>query len=183
MIKSAKTALTTSLGSDCEDGRPSSFVVPSRETARRGQRSSRRRRNWDRARRARNSDAFCGRSATRPDLTLQPAMRRVLLLRGRRLQAGDGTGRIGALEEFFAGQARRGVTFASLEGAEPALEQDRLEIANRHSPRGAIFTNGTIRIRSSINYPIVISIWGDPETTASVSRRRRVLEGAQDHQW
>src|SRR3984957_1207324 len=59
---------------------------------------------------------------------------------------------------FFEEQARRGVTFASLAGAEPALEQDRLEIANRFIPRGAIFTNGTIRIRPSISYTIVISI-------------------------
>lgn len=66
---------------------------------------------------------------------------------------------------FFEDQARRGVTFASLAGAEPALEQDRLEIANHYIPRGAIFTYGTIKIRPSINYSIVISIWGDPETT------------------
>ncbi|MEQ1887440.1 MAG: hypothetical protein ABL967_20445 [Bryobacteraceae bacterium] len=68
-------------------------------------------------------------------------------------------------EMFFAEQARKGVTFASLAGAEPALEQERLAIANRHIPRGAIFTNGTIRIRPSINYRIVISIWGDADTT------------------
>ena len=75
--------------------------------------------------------------------------------------------------DFFAGQARRGVTFVSLVAAEPALEQDRLEIANRFLPRGAIFTNGTIKIRSSINYPIVISIWGDPETTARFAAAAR----------
>jgi hypothetical protein len=68
---------------------------------------------------------------------------------------------------FFEEQARRGVTFASLAGAEPALEQDRLEIANRFIPRGAIFTNGTIRIRPSIRYAIVISIWGDAATSAT----------------
>jgi len=68
---------------------------------------------------------------------------------------------------FFENQARRGVTFVSLVGAEPALEQNRLQIANLHIPRGVIFTNGTVKIKSSINYSIVISIWGDPQTTTT----------------
>src|SRR5579872_5316443 len=68
--------------------------------------------------------------------------------------------------EFFCAQQRRGVTFASIAGAEPALEQERLKIAREYIPRGAIFTNGTIRIDPSIRYTVVISIWGDERTTA-----------------
>lgn len=68
--------------------------------------------------------------------------------------------------EFFREQQRRGVTFASIAGAEPALEQERLAIARQYIPRGAIFTNGTIRINPAIRYTIVISIWGDERTTA-----------------
>ena len=167
MIKSAKTALTTSLGSDCEDARPSSFVVPSRDTARRIQ------------------HFIAQAPELGPRYALAKEFRRIL----RQVSNVDVTSRCNlkcegcfyfegddykqATEEeesttwriFFADQARRGVTFVSLVGAEPALEQKRLEIANQFLPRGAIFTNGTIKIRPSINYPIVISIWGDAETT------------------
>jgi hypothetical protein len=168
MINTGKAAPPTPFNSpDFNEVRPSSFVAPSREAARRIQ-------------------AFI---AEAPELELRYArakeFRRIL----RQVSNVDMTSRCNlrcegcfyfegddykqASEEedsarwriFFEDQARRGVTFLSLVGAEPALVQNRLEIANRYIPRGAIFTNGTIKIRPSINYPIVISIWGDPGTT------------------
>ena len=62
----------------------------------------------------------------RSDVALQFALRRLLLFRRRRLQAGHRTKSLADWRAFFEEQARRGVTFASLAGAEPALEQDRL---------------------------------------------------------
>lgn len=152
---------------ETNDARPSSFVVPSRETARRIQ-------------------SFI---ATAPELGPRYArakeFRRIL----RQVSNFDLTSRcnlrcegcfyfegddykqateqedLARWQTFFEDQARRGVTFASISGAEPALEQDRLQIANRCIPRGVIFTNGTIKIRPSINYSIVTSIWGDAGTT------------------
>lgn len=135
------------------ESRPSSFVVPSRDTARRIQ------------------AYIAAEPALGPRYARAKEFRRIL----RQVSNFDLTSRCNlrcegcfyfegddykqATEQedlerwraFFEDQARRGVTFASLAGAEPALEQDRLEIANRYIPRGAIFTNGTVKIRPSIN--------------------------------
>lgn len=62
--------------------------------------------------------------------------------------------------EFFKSEAERGINFAYLAGAEPSLVQDRIKAAESYIQRGAIFTNGTKKIDSSINYKIHISIWG-----------------------
>jgi hypothetical protein len=67
---------------------------------------------------------------------------------------------------FFTDQARRGVTFANLAGAEPALEQRRVRIAHELMPRGSVFTNGTIKIDPAVGYTVLISVWGDEATTA-----------------
>jgi len=167
MIKSTEARPPSPLGPDSEEARPSSFVAPSHDTARRIR-------------------AFIAQAPELgPRYALAKEFRRIL----RQVSNVDVTSRCNlrcegcfyfegddykqATEEeelvawraFFADQERRGVTFVSLVGAEPALEQERLEMANRFLPRGAIFTNGTIKIRPSINYTIVISIWGDAETT------------------
>lgn len=65
-----------------------------------------------------------------------------------------------AIDRFFAGEAARGVNFAQLGGAEPALSRTKLKIIAKHIPRGLIFTNGTIPIDKAIRYRIHISIWG-----------------------
>lgn len=168
LMTTAEAAPATCLSvSDINEARPSSFVVPSRETARRVQ-------------------AFIAQAPELgPRYARAKEFRRIL----RQVSNFDLTSRCNlrcegcfyfegddykqAIEQedlarwraFFKEQARRGVTFASLVGAEPALVQNRLEIANQYIPRGAIFTNGTIKIRPSIDYAIVISVWGDPETT------------------
>jgi sulfatase maturation enzyme AslB (radical SAM superfamily) len=86
----------------------------------------------------------------------------------------DGTREVTSLDQvdrFFANEAARGVNFAQLGGAEPALAPEKLQIIARHIPRGLIFTNGTITIDPSIRYRIHISIWGEGEAA-------RVLRGA-----
>jgi hypothetical protein len=67
--------------------------------------------------------------------------------------------------DFFRDQAVSGVTFGFFAGAEPALVQERLVAAAGHIPRGSIYTNGTMRIRSDIPYSIQVSVWGDADTT------------------
>lgn len=68
-------------------------------------------------------------------------------------------------EEFFASEARRGVSIAYFVGAEPALEQERLVAASRYFPHGNIGTNGTVRIDPAVPYRVAISMWaGDDDT-------------------
>ncbi|MCA1749460.1 MAG: hypothetical protein ABR601_00580 [Parasphingopyxis sp.] len=73
-----------------------------------------------------------------------------------------------AWDRLFADEAARGVNFAYLAGAEPALAPDILRIAYKHIPDGVIFTNGTIKIPQDIGYRLHISIWGGSETAAEL---------------
>jgi hypothetical protein len=66
---------------------------------------------------------------------------------------------------FFAAERQRGVNFAYLGGAEPALEPVRLRLAAKHIPRGVVFTNGTVPIDRSLPYTLHVSIWGTAEQT------------------
>ena len=75
------------------------------------------------------------------------------------------------IEAFFAGEGARGVRFGYFAGAEPSLAEDKLVIASRHIPYGAVFTNGIKRLSREIDYRVHVSIWGNPE-------RSRELRGA-----
>lgn len=74
---------------------------------------------------------------------------------------------------FFAAEARRGVNFAYVGGAEPSLAQDRLLACQEHIPMGTVFTNGTTRIDPAIRYRIHISLWGN-EARSSLYRGANV---------
>lgn len=63
-------------------------------------------------------------------------------------------------ERFLAAERNRGVNFAMLAGAEPALRMDRLALACRYIPNGVIYTNGTVRVPVNIRYRIHLSVWG-----------------------
>lgn len=65
-----------------------------------------------------------------------------------------------AWAELFRREAARGVNFAYLAGAEPALVPQRLRAAQAHIPAGVIFTNGTRRIADDIRFRIHVSLWG-----------------------
>lgn len=69
-------------------------------------------------------------------------------------------------DTFFAKEAKRGVNFAYIGGAEPSLEPARIAAAAKHIPAGIIMTNGVKRIDTSIPYRIHISIWGDMDNVA-----------------
>ncbi|MBF0232563.1 MAG: hypothetical protein HQK65_05930 [Desulfamplus sp.] len=66
--------------------------------------------------------------------------------------------------EFFRQEQARGVNYVHFAGAEPALVQERLHIANKYWNRGLIYTNGTILIDPAITFMIHISLWGAPKT-------------------
>lgn len=63
-------------------------------------------------------------------------------------------------DAFFASESARGVSMAYFVGAEPALEQERLNLAAKHFKYGNIGTNGSILIDRSIPFRVSISVWG-----------------------
>jgi len=69
-------------------------------------------------------------------------------------------------DDFFEKEAKRGVNFAYIGGAEPSLEPHRVASAYKHIPTGIIMTNGIKRISKDIPYRIHISIWGDKYNVA-----------------
>lgn len=62
---------------------------------------------------------------------------------------------------FFAAEARRGINFAYLAGAEPSLVPERIAACHDHIAMGVIFTNGTKKISPDIRYRIHVSLWGN----------------------
>lgn len=78
---------------------------------------------------------------------------------------------------FFSREQNRGVTYAFLAGAEPALAIDRIRAAHTYIPAGMIVTNGTRRIPDDIRYRIHVSLWGSSETS-SLTRGANVVEKA-----
>lgn len=70
-----------------------------------------------------------------------------------------------AWRAFFRREAERGITYAFLAGAEPALALDRLRAAWEYIPAGMVVTNGTRRIPEDIGFRLHISLWGSEETS------------------
>lgn len=81
-------------------------------------------------------------------------------------------------EQFFAGEAARGVSMAYFVGAEPALEQDRLLAAAPYFPFGNIGTNGTIKIDAAVPYRIGVSIWAGDDVSDKKLRGASVFRKA-----
>ncbi len=70
-----------------------------------------------------------------------------------------------AWSALFAAEKARGVNFAYLAGAEPALAPARLRLAAQHIGRGVVFTNGTVPIDDRLPFAIHVSLWGDEDDT------------------
>lgn len=81
-------------------------------------------------------------------------------------------------EDFFAAEAKRGVSIAYFVGAEPALEQERLIAASRHFQYGNIGTNGTVKLDPAIPYRVAISMWGGDDDTDRKMRGASVFKKA-----
>lgn len=64
---------------------------------------------------------------------------------------------------FFQSEKDRGINYANIAGAEPALVPHLLKAASDKIKNGTIFTNGLIPISKEINYRIHISIWGNSD--------------------
>jgi hypothetical protein len=73
-----------------------------------------------------------------------------------------------AWERMFAGERARGVTFAYLAGAEPALAPQRLHLAAQYIGRGVVFTNGTVPIDERLPFALHVSLWGDEQDTPAL---------------
>jgi MoaA/NifB/PqqE/SkfB family radical SAM enzyme len=71
-------------------------------------------------------------------------------------------------DAFFASESARGINYAYLAGAEPALEPKILKIASQHIPNGVIYTNGSVKIDRDLPYRIHISLWGYGERSAAL---------------
>ena len=67
------------------------------------------------------------------------------------------------LDAFFEKEAARGVNYVEVAGAEPSLIEHKLKVMARHIPKGVIYTNGTKKITSELQYRLQVSLWGLPE--------------------
>jgi hypothetical protein len=70
-----------------------------------------------------------------------------------------------AWARMFESEGARGVSFAYLAGAEPALVPERLRLAAQHIGRGVVFTNGTVPIDARLPFALHVSLWGDEQDT------------------
>jgi hypothetical protein len=73
-----------------------------------------------------------------------------------------------AWDGLFAQERARGVNFAYLAGAEPALAPARLRSAARHIGRGVVFTNGTVPIDPALPFRLHVWLWGGPDDTQAL---------------
>lgn len=62
--------------------------------------------------------------------------------------------------EVLGAEKIRGVNFPQIAGAEPSLAPEILHCFSQHFNKGLIYTNGTVPIDYSIDYRIMISVWG-----------------------
>lgn len=75
-----------------------------------------------------------------------------------------------AWDEFFAGEAERGVSMVYFVGAEPSLEQERMLVAGKYFKYGNIGCNGTVKIDPAVPFRVAISIWAGDDATDKMLR-------------
>lgn len=81
-----------------------------------------------------------------------------------------------AWRALMRAERERGITFAVLAGAEPALVPDLLRVCAESIPLGAIATNGLRPIPADVPYRIHISVWGNDATSERLRAAKRMLE-------
>ncbi|MBN2192084.1 MAG: radical SAM protein [Polyangiaceae bacterium] len=81
-----------------------------------------------------------------------------------------------AWHTLMRAEKARGITFAVLAGAEPALVPELLRVCGEHIPLGAIATNGLRRIPEDVPYRIHISVWGNDATSERYRSAKRMLD-------
>ncbi len=72
-------------------------------------------------------------------------------------------------------EKERGITFAVLAGAEPALVPHLCEVCYQVIPLGTIATNGLKPIPREIDYQIHISVWGNDQTSQDIRKAPDML--------
>jgi len=77
---------------------------------------------------------------------------------------------------MFESEKQRGITYAVLAGAEPALVPNLCLIAYQTIPWGSIATNGTVKIPEEVQYKIHISVWGDDDYSSKYRKVDNCLE-------
>jgi MoaA/NifB/PqqE/SkfB family radical SAM enzyme len=80
-----------------------------------------------------------------------------------------------AWRALMRGERARGITYAVLAGAEPALAPDLLRACFAEMPLGCIATNGATFIPGDIGYKIHISVWGNDRTSEKLRGARNLL--------
>ena len=91
----------------------------------------------------------------------------------------------GSLEEweaFFKKEQARGVSYPYFAGSEPALVVDRLKIASKYFSKGLVFTNGSIKIDTSVPFKLHISVWGLPSTEEVTRNNSFFMKALKNYQ-
>lgn len=81
-----------------------------------------------------------------------------------------------AWRQLMRAERERGITFAVLAGAEPALLPEVCQACHDEIPLGCIATNGVKHIPTTTGYKIHISVWGNDETSLASRHAPRLLE-------
>jgi MoaA/NifB/PqqE/SkfB family radical SAM enzyme len=81
-----------------------------------------------------------------------------------------------AWRALMRSEKERGITFAVLAGAEPALVPGLLGVCYGEIPLGCIASNGLVRIPDSVGYRIHVSVWGNDATSERCRGAKRMLE-------
>jgi hypothetical protein len=81
----------------------------------------------------------------------------------------------GAWRALMRAEKARGITYAVLAGAEPALVPDLLRACFAEMPLGCIATNGVKFIPADVGYKIHISVWGNDRSSERVRGAKDLL--------
>jgi MoaA/NifB/PqqE/SkfB family radical SAM enzyme len=86
-----------------------------------------------------------------------------------------------AWRHLMQAEKKRGITYAVLAGAEPALVPELCEVCYQEIPLGAIATNGLRFLPESIQYRIHISVWGTDDTSLKIRGAKNMLRQQLDN--
>jgi MoaA/NifB/PqqE/SkfB family radical SAM enzyme len=86
-----------------------------------------------------------------------------------------------AWRKLMREEKARGITFAVLAGAEPALVPELLQVCYDEIPLGCIATNGVKLIDQSVKYKVHVSVWGNDATSQRVRKQKDMLRKQIDN--
>lgn len=83
--------------------------------------------------------------------------------------------------QLMMAEKERGITFAVLAGAEPALVPELCQVCAEIIPLGTIATNGLKTIPMEVDYRIHISVWGNDQTSSEIRKAPNMLQRQMDN--